>query len=131
MFSKKKAIGVAIAAFLAAVALVLALEWRGNQPVTGDEAETVVRQGDLNAQRMQDTLTDQINSRPRSEAQLRMESETGLGLSRNCIQWTEFADSHPTEENRENRDRACQRYRDYVESGVLPEEGANAEATPR
>lgn len=131
MLSKQKAIGVGIAAFSAALALVLALEWRGKQPVTGDDAETVVQQGDLNTQVMQDTLTDQINSRPRSEAQLRMESETGLGLSRNCIQWTEFTDSHPIDENRENRDQACQRYRDYVESGVLPEDDASAEATPR
>ena len=131
MFSKHKAIGVGIAVILAAVALALALEWRGEQPVTDDKAETVVQQGDLNTQIMQDTLTDQINSRPRSEAEQRMESETGLGLSRNCIQWTDFAQSHPTDENRENRDQACQRYRDYVESGVLPEEGASAEATPR
>ncbi len=131
MLRKPTAIGVAIAAVLASIVLVVVLEWRGQQPVTIEETEDVVSQGDLNMQAMQETLTDQINSLPPSEAQVRMESETGLGLSRRCIQWTELADNHPTDENLENRDRACDEYRDYVETGTLPDEFANAEETAR
>ncbi len=125
--AKPTAIGISITAIIAAIALVVVMEWRDDQPVSADETEDVVLQGDLNMQRMQETLTDQINSRPPSEAQQRMESETGLALSRRCIQWTELQESVPSDEHRENRDRACEEFRDYVETGALPVEDSGSE----
>ena len=131
MLRKPTAIGLAIVAVLASIALVAVLEWRGQQPVTIEETEDVASQGDLNMLDMQQTLTDQINSLPRSAAQERMESETGMALSRLCIQWTELTENHPTDESLENRDEACREYRDYVENGTLPNEDASAEETAR
>lgn len=128
VLSNRTAIGTGLAVLIALVVAAVALHWRSERPVTTDEAATIVQQGDLNVQKMQEHLTDQINSRPTSEVQQRMESETGLGLSRLCIQWTEFADDHPTDENRVNRDRACQRYRDYVQFGTLSEDDVSVEA---
>ena len=120
MLKKPTAIGVSIVTIIAAIVLVVVLEWRGRQPGTPEETEDVVLQGDLNMQNMQETLTDQINSLPPSEARERMESETGLALSRLCIQWTEVQDIDPSEENLMNRDRACGEFRDYVDNGTLP-----------
>ncbi len=131
MLKKPTAIGVSIATIIAAIALVIVLEWRGEQPVTPEETEDVVQQGDLNMQSMQETLTDQINSLPPSAAQQRMESDTGLALSRLCIQWTELQDSHPSDENLENRERACGELRNYVENGTLPDERPSEEPPGR
>ena len=131
MLKKSTAIGVSIATIIAAIALVVVLEWRGEQPVTPEETEDVVLQGDLNVQNMQETLTDQINSLPPSEARQRIESETGLALSQRCIQWTEVEEKDPSDENRENRERACQELRDYVDTGTLPASAPEEEAPDR
>ncbi len=131
MLKKPTAIGISIVTIIAAIVLVVVIEWRDRQPVTPEETEDVAQQGNLNMQNMQDALTDQINALPPSESRQRMESDLGLALSRRCIQWTELADNHPTDENLENRDRACDEYRDYVETGTLPDEFANAEETAR
>ncbi|MDJ0908414.1 MAG: hypothetical protein QNI99_04450 [Woeseiaceae bacterium] len=120
MLKKPTAIGVSIVTIIAAIALVIVLEWRGNQAVTLEETEDVVLQGDINVQSMQETLTDQINSLPPSEARERIESDIGLALSRRCIQWTEVEEKDPSDENRENRERACREFRDYVDNGTLP-----------
>ena len=127
MLKKPTAIGISIVTIIAAIVLVVAIEWRDRQPVTAEETEDVVQQGDLNMQGMQDALTDQIDALPPSESRQRMESEIGLALSRRCIQWTEVEDKDPSDENRENRDRACEEFRDYVETGALPN-GASSEA---
>ena len=129
MLKKPTAIGVSIVTIIAAIVLVVVLEWRGNQPVTPEETEDVAQQGDLNMQNMQDTLTDQINSLPPSEAQQRLESGTGLALSRLCIEWTELQESHPSDEHLENRERACREFQDYVDNGTLPA-GMSSEEEP-
>lgn len=131
MLKKPTAIGVSIATLIAAIVLVVILEWRGEQPVTQQETEEVVSQGDLNMQNMQETLADQINSLPRSEAQERMESDTGLALSRLCLQWTELQENHPSDENLENRERACGEFRDFVDNGTLPRERSSGEVPAR
>ena len=131
MLKKPTAIGVSIITIIVAIALVVVLEWRGAQPVTPEETEDVVQQGDLNMQSMQETLTDQINSLPPSEARLRMESDTGLALSRVCIEWTELQSRHPSDENLQNRDRACSEYQDYVDTGTLPASMSSEEAPAR
>ena len=131
MFKKPTAIGVSIATIIAAIVLIVVFEWRGERPVTPEETEDVVQQGDLNMQNMQDTLTDRINSLPPSEARQRMESETGLALSHRCTQWTEVEEKDPSDENRENRERACAEFRDYVETGALPNGTSSEEAPPR
>lgn len=131
MVKKPTAIGVSIVTIVAAIVLVVVLEWRGGRPVTPEETEDVVQQGDLNMRNMQETLTDQINSLPPSEARQRMESETGLALSRLCIQWTELQDIDPSEENLGNRERACREFRDYVDNGTLPASLSNGEEPAR
>lgn len=131
MFRKPTAIGVSIVTIIVAIVLVVVFEWRGERPVTAEETEDVVQQGDLNVQSMQDALTDQIDSLPPSEALQRMESETGLALSRRCTQWTEVEERDPSDENRENRERACAEFRDYVETGALPNGTSTEEAPPR
>ncbi len=131
MLKKPTAIGVSIVTIIAAIVLVVVLEWRGEQPVTPQETEDVVLQGDLNMQSMQETLTDQINSLPPSEARERIESDTGQALSRRCIQWTEVEEKDPSDENRENRERACREFRDYVDNGTLPDSTSEEESPAR
>ncbi len=131
MLKKPTPIGISIVTIIAAIVLVVAIEWRDRQPVTAEETEDVVQQGDLNMLDMQDALTDQINALPPSESRQRMESEIGLALSRRCIQWTEVEDKDPSDENRENRERACGEFRDYVETGALPNGVSSEEETAR
>ncbi len=131
MLKKPTAIGVSIVTIIAAIVLVVVIEWRGRQPVTADETEDVAQQGDLNVQSMQNALTDQINALPPSESQQRMESDLGLALSRRCIQWTEVEEKDPSDENRENRVRACEEFRNFVETGTLPAGTSSEEATAR
>ncbi len=128
---KPTAIGVAIAAMIASIALVVVLEWRGEQPASADETELVELMGDINMQQMQENLTDQINSLPPSETQQRMESETGQALYSRCVQWTELHENFPSDENRESRDKACGDLRNYVETGTLPDVEASAGETAR
>ncbi len=131
MLKRPTAIGVSIVTIIAAIVLVVVIEWRGRQAVTPEETEDVAQQGDLNMQSMQDALTDQINALPPSESRQRMESDIGLALSRRCIQWTEVEEKDPSDENRENRERACEEFRNYVDTGTLPDGTSNEEATAR
>ena len=47
----------------------------------------------------------------------RQNSEIGKDLARRCTEFSQFVADHPGEYAIEERDAACKRYRDYVETG--------------
>ena len=112
----------AIIAVAAIAAMLLVTHLQGRAPIDEPQAEELAVQSDLNVQQMQEMLNDDIAGAQTSEQQDRMDSPLGLALFRKCAEWTEFNDNHPSDNARENRERACSEFRDYVESGDAPEE---------
>ena len=68
-------------------------------------------------------LTTDIDARQLTAQKERAESETGVGLYRLCLTWAEFHSDHPSDDTLSNRDRACNDYRRYIDTGELPSHG--------
>ena len=116
-------IGLGAIVAVAAIGVVLLVgHLRGRAPIEEPQAEELALQSDLNVQQMQETLNDEIAGAQTSDQQDRMDSPLGLALFRKCAEWTDFNDNHPSDNARENKERACSEFRDYVETGDAPEE---------
>jgi hypothetical protein len=114
--------------FLAGVSLILGgagvlmvLEWRGRQPVDPEDAAAIAEQSIEISQALQETLDADIVEQALSGKQERLASPMGQALSRACLEWEEFHSNHPDDTSRANRDKACGNYREYIETGKLPE----------
>jgi hypothetical protein len=83
-----------------------------------DELESTMLTTSLD---LQGQLTTDIDMRQLAEEKARAESEEGLRLSALCTVWIDFDRDHHSETTRANRDRACNEYRRFVETGELPE----------
>ena len=114
-------------ALLLIAGLVLAwLQMSGNLPFSdelADAAETaeLAEQGEQLSLQLQDDLTEQLANGSANENQQRLDSPMGQALLRQCLEWTEFHDNHPSEDTLQNREEACAAYADYVEDGKEPE----------
>lgn len=114
--------GIALSLVIAvAGAWLLIGHWKGQTPVEPPQAEAMARQADLNTQLMQETLGERIATAPADEQQQRMDAPLGLALFRKCAEWAEFNDNHPSVAARDNEIKACAEYRQYIETGEVPE----------
>lgn len=89
--------------------------------VDPETAQSMAEQTAEITQNMQETMTEQLAGQSASEQQLRLDSMTGGLLSQECTQWTELLERIPSHDNRRNRDKSCEDFRNYVETGALPE----------
>ena len=92
-----------------------------NRPADDAEAAALAEQSELNAQILQDQLSDQITNGPISVEQERLDSPIGQALMRQCLEWTEFHENHPSESTSENRQKSCGEYNEYIATGTVPE----------
>ena len=92
-----------------------------NRPADDAEAEALAEQSELNAQILQDQLTEQLTNGPNSVEQERLDSPMGQALMRQCLEWTEFLENHPSESTAENREKSCREYNEYIANGNVPE----------
>ncbi len=115
---------------LATAALVLGilsfLALTGRIPFSNraaDEVETaaMAEQVELNAQFLQEHLSDRLTEQANSGEQARIDTPLGQALFRQCLEWTEFHENHPSDMSLENRDNACNEFRIYVRTGTEPE----------
>lgn len=112
----------------AAVALLVAFSigslvilWRGAQPVDAEQARELDQLNDSNRLEMQENIAARVAGSMTNEQQERMQSPLGLAMFRKCVEWTEFNENHPSETSRANEQEACDEFRHFVESGVVPE----------
>lgn len=112
----------------AAVALLVAFSigflfalWRGGQPVDAEQALELDQRNELNLLEMQEGLTDRVADTMTDEQQERMQSPLGLAMFRKCVEWTDFNDNHPSETSAMNEQQACAEFRQYIETGEIPE----------
>ena len=92
-----------------------------SQPVDEAEAAAMAEQIDLNAQLLQEQLSDRLSEQAKGDAQGRLDTPIGQALFRQCLEWTEFHENHTSDMTLENRDNACNEFRHYVETGIEPE----------
>ncbi len=92
-----------------------------NQAVDEAEAAAMAEQVELNAQFLQEQLSDRLTGQVKSDEQARLDTPLGQALFRQCLEWTEFHENHPSDTTLENRDRACNEFRHYVRTGAEPE----------
>lgn len=112
----------------AAVALSLAggfAYWRYERqtPVDAAALENLDRSLAATSLEITGRLTADIDGRQPTAQKERAESETGVGLYRLCLTWAEFHGNHPGDDTLDNRDRACEDYRRYIDTGELPPHG--------
>ncbi len=122
--SPKKLFYVATGTLAVLVLSYLALSGRlpySNQPADEEEAAAMAEQIDLNAQLLQEQLADRLTEQANSNEQGRLDTPIGQALFRQCLEWTEFHENHPSDSTLENRDSACDEFRHYVETGIAPE----------
>ena len=103
--------------YLAATGL---LGWL-NRPADEAEAAALAEQSELNSQILQDQISEQLSSGPISAEQERLDSPIGQALMRQCLEWTEFHENHPSDSTLENRDMSCGEYNEYIATGKVPE----------
>jgi hypothetical protein len=101
--------------------LILGRHFALEKPVDESEAAELAEQTELNMQQMQGQLADKLGGNIASEEQTRLESPAGQAMLRQCLEWTALFESLPDDTNRQNRDLACEKHRNYVASGILPE----------
>ncbi len=92
-----------------------------NQPADEEEAAAMAEQIELNAQLLQEQLSDRLTEQANSNEQGRLDTPIGQALFRQCLEWTEFHENHPSDSTLGNRDNACYEFRHYVETGIAPE----------
>jgi hypothetical protein len=85
------------------------------------EAAAMAEQVELNAQFLQEQLSDRLAEQANTGKQARLDSPLGQALFRQCLEWTEFHENHPSDMSLENRDNACNEFRIYVRTGTEPE----------
>ena len=95
------------------VGALLVNRWLAHQPVEASAATRLAEQFELNTQSMQEQLAQSVAGKATSETQ---------ALFRKCAEWTDFYDNHPDETTRAHRDQSCSEFREYVNSGTVPEE---------
>lgn len=112
----------------AAVALLVAFTigvifylWRMGQPVEPEQALELDQLGESNLLEMQQGLSDRVAGAMTSEQQDRMQSPLGLAMFRKCADWADFNENHPSETTLANEERACAEFREFIETGVIPE----------
>lgn len=116
-------LGVTLVFLVGSIAYLAQLGvFSSSRTVDPEAANSMATQSQQITQQMQATLEAQIAGQAMSDEQLRLDSPTGQALSRQCVEWTDFYDNHPQTDARENRDKACQELRDYVETGQLPQQ---------
>tara|TARA_R110002049_G_scaffold78774_3_gene200493 strand:+ start:1471 stop:1851 length:381 start_codon:yes stop_codon:yes gene_type:complete len=125
MMSDKKT-GRNLPLLLIAVAVIglgalLLNRWLARQPVEAADATRLAEQFELNTQSMQEQLAQSVASKATSETQARLDSPLGQALFRKCAEWTDFYENHPDETTRTHRDQSCSEFREYVNSGTVPE----------
>ena len=96
------------------------LSWM-NRPADDAEAEALAEQSELNVQLLQDQIAEQLESGPISMEQERLDSPIGQALMRQCLEWTEFHENHPSDSTLENRDASCAEFNEYIATGNAPE----------
>lgn len=112
---------VIAAVVLCAVAVSYVYRERaGRAPADAQEAEAISNRAAANAGDMQQALSDAISQKLVSEEQARMDSPLGQALSRMCAEWTDFHESHPSEDTAARRDAACRDLRRWVNDGETP-----------
>ena len=99
---------------------------RGDLPFSNkladpEENAELAEQGAQLSLLLQADLDDRLANSPASENQERLDSPVGQALLRQCLEWTEFYDNHPSEDTLQNREQACAAYADYVKDGKIPE----------
>ena len=92
-----------------------------NRPADDAEAEALAEQSELNAQLLRDQISEKLENGPISEEQERLDSPIGRALMRQCLEWTEFHENHPSDSTLENRDASCAEYDEYIATGTAPE----------
>jgi len=92
-----------------------------NQAADESEAAAMAEQVELNAQFLQAQLSDRLTEQANSGEQARLDTPLGQALFRQCLEWTEFHENHPSDMSLENRDNACNVFRTYVRTGTEPE----------
>ena len=105
---------------LAYFAVTALLSWM-NRPADDAEVEALDEQSELNAQLLRDQISEQLESGPISEEQERLDSPIGQALMRQCLEWTDFHENHPSDSTLENRDAICGEYNEYIATGNAPE----------
>ncbi len=126
MSSRKSTNRRTIAAFGLGLVMVGVLAGIGrfvllDRPVDEAEATEMAVQAEINAQLMQEKISGQLSDQPVNEEHARLDSPMGQALFRQCLEWSEFQENHPSEATLENRDEACNEYRDYISTGNEPE----------
>ena len=92
-----------------------------NRAADEAEAAAMAEQVELNAQFLQEQLSDRLTEQANTGEQARLDSPLGQALFRQCLEWTEFHENHPSDMSLENRDNACNEFRIYVRTGTEPE----------
>ncbi len=110
-------LGIAVIVLLAVIGRFFALQ----QPVNDAEATALAEQAEGITQLMQEQLSEQLVGQPLNAEQARLDSPMGQALLRQCLEWTEFHDNHPSEMTLLKRDNACNEYRDYIATGTAAE----------
>ena len=118
---------------VAGAALILAggfgYWWYDRQtPVDAEALDDLNRSLAATSLDITERLTTDIDARQLAEQKERAESETGVGLYTLCTAWAEFHSNHPGDDTLENRDRACDDYRRYVDTGELPPDRSDSGA---
>ena len=104
------------------VGALLVNRWLAHQPVEASAATRLAEQFELNTLSMQEQLAQSVAGKATSETQARLDSPLGQALFRKCAEWTDFHDNLPDETTRAHRDQSCSEFREYVNSGTVPEE---------
>jgi hypothetical protein len=110
-------LGLVVVGVLAVISRFVLLD----QPVDEAEATEMAVQAEINARLMQEKISDQLLDQPVNEEHARLDSPMGQALFRQCLEWSEFHENHPSEATLENREKACNEYRDYISMGAKPE----------
>lgn len=92
-----------------------------DRPAAEAEVEALAEQAELNVQILQEQISEQLSNGPTGEQQERLDSPIGQALIRQCLQWTELHENHPAASTLQNRNNACDEYRNYIATGQLPE----------
>ena len=111
----------AVAVLVAFTIGFLVALWRGGQTVDPEQTLELDQRNELNLLEMQEGLTDRVADTMTNEQQERMQSPLGLAMFRKCVEWTDFNENHPSETSTMNEQQACAEFRQYVETGEIPE----------
>jgi len=119
------------AVVLGAVAASYFLQERARRaPVDHEDALVISTRAASNTGDMQQALSDAISEKLVSAEQERMDSPRGQALSRICAEWTDFHDSHPSDETAARRDAACGELRRWVKDGAIPPASSRDQPQP-